>query len=123
MHNTLVLFAMIAFVAWFYFQRWQDLHVRYVQMRKDFSGLSKDNARLQDKIRDLQLYKDDVSKTFQILDNELVMINDHLKQQALDTPRNRVSVLTPDMLHHLFQNVNQEQLDAHFPANLREPIS
>ena len=32
-------------------------------------------------LNSIQYYKNDVSKTFKILDNELVMINDHLKKQ------------------------------------------
>ena len=52
---------------------------------------------MKSRIKDLQSYKNDVSKTFKILDNELLLINDHLKRQSnlQSTPMSSMSPMSP----------------------------
>jgi hypothetical protein len=91
-----------------------------------------ENQKLKLKVKELQAYKDDVSKTFKILDNELIMINDHIQrrqqpqqpQQSLAQtlgasllnqqpssfiPTNRVSLLTPELLNTVFFDIQPQQ--------------
>ena len=101
--NTILICAIIGFIAWYYFQRLQDSEREYHRLHSRFIEVCQDNTNLKTRITDLQSYKEDVSKTFQILDNELVMINDHIKHKAQTNPQeNRVSMLTPDILNSLF---------------------
>ena len=62
-----------------------DLHAGQVQgffsNQTPFDNLYVENQKVRTRVKDLQSYKTDVSKTFQILDNELVMINDHLQKR------------------------------------------
>lgn len=149
-NNNLVLCAAIGFIAWYYFNKFKESEKEYFKLHNYLTEMSNENTRLKSRIKDLQTYKNDVSKTFKILDNELIMINDHLKKQnsepvntientnrdflqntnlqsaLLRTPSfenisigtitrqlppiNRVSILTPNMLNSLFNNINQEPL-------------
>jgi hypothetical protein len=77
-------------------------------------NLCNENHKLKTRLKDLQSYKNDVSKTFKILDNELLLINDRLqnRESNLNTPQpNPISVLTPELLTSLFNNMNQEFTD------------
>jgi hypothetical protein len=89
-----------------------------------------ENSNYRTRIKDLQKYKNDVSKTFKILDTELTNINNHVEKShnnfqlasnPISTTRinspgyeltshinNRVNLLTPDMLNNLIDNMNQE---------------
>lgn len=129
--NTLVLCAVIGFIAWYYFNKFQESEKEYCKLHKKYEEAVYENSRIKSRVKDLQSYKNDVSKTFNILDNELLMINDHLKrrgngggdinnqasqnyQQATyqnnqQNTGNRVSILTPDFLGTLFSNMNQER--------------
>lgn len=127
--NTLILCAIIGFIAWYYFNKFQESEKEYCKMHRKYEEVVNENARIKSRIKDLQSYKDDVSKTFKILDNELLMINDHIKQRnngsspattsnerrlqdnhtLNGTQGNRVSILTPELLGTLFNNMNQER--------------
>lgn len=153
-NNNLILIIITGFIAWYYFTKFKESEKEYFRLHKYTSNLSNENNRLKSRIKDLQAYKNDVSKTFKILDNELIMINDHLKKQNekpeiqendnqiqnidsianinLQTslfqpgfenisigrinrqlpPMNRVSILTPNILNSLFNNINQERQDS-----------
>jgi predicted nuclease with TOPRIM domain len=109
--NGLILCAIIGFITWYYYQKFQESERAYYNLHSQFVEVCNENGRLKEKLSDLEVYKDDVSKTFKILDNELSLINNHIKTRAppiVETPTNRVSLLTPEMLSNLFSNVNQE---------------
>lgn len=123
--NALVLCAIIGFVAWYYYQKFQESEKEYYKLHSQFLEVCNENVRLKEKMTDLEVYKDDVSKTFKILDNELSLINNHIKTRTDTTPpTNRVSLLTPEMLSSLFTNVNQENPDvlASFSYEVHAPI-
>ena len=124
MQNNLVLCAIVAFIAWYYFAKLQDSEKEYNRLHRLYVDACNENEKNKNRIEDLQSYKQDVTKTFQILDNELLMINDHIKnqntQQSSSTgmftrfqsqppTSNRISILTPDLLNTLFNesNVNE----------------
>jgi predicted nuclease with TOPRIM domain len=120
--NALVLCAIIGFIAWYYYQKFQESEKEYYKLHSQFVEVCNENVRLKDKLTDLEVYKDDVSKTFKILDNELTLINDHIKTRnpaetaRANLPTNRVSLLTPEMLSTLFNNVNQENQEPSSPV-------
>lgn len=129
--NQLTIFCLIlGVVSWYYFNKFQDSEKEYNKLYKRFEQVYIENQKVKSRIKDLQSYKNDISKTFKILDNELVMINDHLKKQnenvttqrqrptlpprpslgarsfyMRNIPNNNVSLLTPDLLTSLF-NMN-----------------
>lgn len=69
-------------ISWYYFNKFLESEREYSKLHKRFDNLYTENQKMRTRIKDLQSYKTDVSKTFQILDNELVMINDHLKRRT-----------------------------------------
>lgn len=125
--NQLTIFCLVlGLISWYYFNKFQDSEKEYNKLYKRFEQVYIENQKVKSRIKDLQSYKNDVSKTFKILDNELVMINDHLKKQnenvtnqrqrplpplpprsfyMRNIPNNNVSLLTPDLLTSLF-NMN-----------------
>jgi hypothetical protein len=128
--NQLTIFCLVlGVVSWYYFNKFQDSEKEYNKLYKRFEQVYIENQKVKSRIKDLQSYKNDVSKTFKILDNELVMINDHLKKQnenvtperqrpplpprppaarsfyMRNIPNDNVSLLTPDLLTSLF-NMN-----------------
>jgi hypothetical protein len=54
----------------------------YSRLHKSYDELHIENKKMKSRVKDLQSYKNDVSKTFKILDNELLLINDHLKRNS-----------------------------------------
>jgi len=138
MQNSLVLVAIIAFIAWYYFAKYQESEKEYNRLQKMYVDICNENARSKSRVEDLQSYKNDVSKTFQILDNELLVINDHIKNQntqqssiysRLQPQQNResserISILTPDLLQTLFNGMNQEsQMSVETDGEIREQVT
>jgi|694.fasta_scaffold01547_10 hypothetical protein len=68
-------------ISWYYFNKFLESEREYSKLHKRFDNLYVENQKVRTRVKDLQSYKTDVSKTFQILDNELVMINDHLQKR------------------------------------------
>ena len=85
--NQLTIFCLVlGLISWYYFNKFQESEKEYGKLYKRFEQIYIENQKVKNRIKDLQSYKNDVSKTFKILDNELVLINDHLKKQN-ETPR------------------------------------
>lgn len=129
-----VFIVVFGIVAWYYYHRFRESEIEYFKLHKKFSDAKNENYYLKERISDLELYKQDVSKTFKILDNELLGINEHIKnksqQPPVDTndngienvndnnnnnnnvdfqPSQRISILTPEMLGQLFHSMQNEQ--------------
>lgn len=86
---------------------------KFFVLNKHIEKLAYENANYKVRIRDLQKYKNDVSKTFKILDTELVHINNHVEKNSqlsrnIQDSNNHISLLTPDMLSNLLDNMNQD---------------
>jgi hypothetical protein len=69
-------------VSWYYFNKFMESEREYSRLHKSYDELHIENKKMKSRVKDLQSYKNDVSKTFKILDNELVLINDHLKRNS-----------------------------------------
>lgn len=112
--NVFIICVLFCFVIWFYFVKHQESDKQYSNLHNEYMNLCNENQKLKTRLKDLQSYKNDVSKTFKILDNELLLINDRLqnRESNLNTPQpNPISVLTPELLTSLFNNMNQEFTD------------
>ena len=68
-------------ISWYYFNKFLESEREYSKLHKRYDNLHIENQKMRTRVKDLQSYKTDVSKTFQILDNELIMINDHLQKR------------------------------------------
>lgn len=109
----LVIVACIAFTAWYYFNKFQESEKAYCRLHADYNNSYK---QLQARVSDLQAYKDDVSKTFQILDNELLLINNHIKKntnnnQQPDSNTSNITNLSPTVLNNLLNNMNSTPIE------------
>jgi cell division protein FtsB len=120
-----VFIVVFAIVAWYYYHRFRESEVEYFKLHKKMSEVKCENVHLKERISDLELYKQDVSKTFKILDNELLGINEHIKNRSIQQqtipvqineedggevePSQRISILTPEMLGQLFHSMQNEQ--------------
>jgi hypothetical protein len=111
--NILTIFLFFAFL--YYFNRFNELRRTHKRIFDKVNHLWIDNQKLRVKMKELQSYKNDVSKTFKILDTELNMINEHLKirqeHQPSATFNGNVSLLTPEILTNLMENINQEEVE------------
>lgn len=147
--TTLILCIIFGLFSFYYFNKFQDSEKEYVMLHKKFDEMYIENQKMKSRIKDLQSYKNDVSKTMKILDNELILINNHIQKQNLQSNvenqnqnsnnlgnstnmfnfdntdnvnreqtisrpsyirrnYNNVSLLSPELLHSLFNNMNQE---------------
>ncbi len=125
MDNSMVIIVIIGIVALFYYQKYKEVQMNYSKLYHKFT-------HMKAQVKELQMYKNDISKTFQILDTELDTINKHIQRQSqrrtdttptlqqTDIPQNinsttshhttrpRISLMTSDILSTLFNNINQE---------------
>jgi hypothetical protein len=126
--GTLVICIILGLISWYYFNKFQESEKEYSNLHRRFEHVYIENHKMKSRINDLQNYKNDVSKTFKILDKELEMINDHLQKESpralpsLRPPlsslpslsssfiRQNVSLLTPDILTTLLTNTQRPQV-------------
>ncbi len=146
--TTIIMCIIFGFFSFYYFNKFQESESEYLKLHRRFDQITFENQKLKSRIKDLQSYKNDVSKTMQILDNELMVINNHIQKQNTEsmpqestsnisdgrgtlptsvdygrgtrsspylrsnlrsnTSRNNISLLSPELLSSLFNNMNQE---------------
>lgn len=133
--TTIIMCIIFGLFSFYYFNKFQESELEYVKLHKRFDEIHIENQKMKSRIKDLQSYKNDVSKTMQILDNELMVINNHIQKQNSEstlqedmsstspigrrspylrsnlrsnTSRNNISLLSPELLSTLFNNMNQE---------------
>ena len=84
MSNQLSIIICVVFgiISWYYFNKFRESENEYAKLHKRFEQSYTENQKMKSRIKDLQCYKNDVSKTFKILDSELLLINDHLKRES-----------------------------------------
>lgn len=103
-------------ITYFYYTKYKEYEREFYILNKKHDKAIVENDNYKLRIKDLQKYKNDVSKTFKILDNELNHINNHverqnqlqLQRQNNDSNFNNVNLLTTDILTNLINNMNQE---------------
>jgi hypothetical protein len=117
----------VGLTAWFYFNKFTQSEKAYRLLHKKYTDLKTETCRLRERVQDLDAYKTDVSKTFKILDNELISINNEIQRTKPDHPlqavtTGNVSILSPEFLNSLFNNINQEQPTA-LPQTPEDPVA
>lgn len=107
MEIILLLFLVgLLFVVFYMYKIINDLKLNYIQM-------SSENGHLKSRVEDLNTYKSDVSKTFEILNNDLKVINEELKKNDLpqntrtenvpeNVPENNNTRMTPEIFAENF---------------------
>ena len=137
---SFVIIVCLTILTFYYYTKFKDTEDKCKTHEKEFTMLNKhidklysDNSNYKIRIKDLQKYKNDVSKTFKILDNELVNINNHVEKhnqmnRHIDRDRDeQINLLTPQLLTNLIENMNQDFLSFNTNSNddddtLEEPI-
>ena len=118
-YNLTFLTIMISLcITYFYYTKYKEYEKEFYILNKKHDKAIVENDNYKLRIKDLQKYKNDVSKTFKILDNELNHINNHVERQNQlqlqlhrqnnDSSFNNVNLLTTDILTNLINNMNQE---------------
>lgn len=84
MDGSIIIISILVILLWFYFMKYSEQEGKFLpvmlKQKQVISKLKDENVKMKSELKYLHNYKNDVSKTFQILDNELVMINDKIKQ-------------------------------------------
>jgi hypothetical protein len=119
MTQHIIIICIITILLWYYYTKSKDnddkylpVMVRQSELMHANSRLKQENKKLRMRVKYLENYKNDVSKTFKILDNELGLINDHIKYNR---PTNNQSTeqdesnsfqtsVTPTILNSLLRN-------------------
>lgn len=93
--------AVIACVFLYYtFQKYMELKKTYAYMLSLHSKQKEEMTQLNEKVNDLQVYKDDVSKTFKLLDNELKLITENTQNALVMNNRmNNLQLTTAPAQH------------------------
>lgn len=95
-----LLVAVIACVFLYYtFQKYMELKKTYTYMLALHSKQKDEMTQLTEKVNDLQVYKDDVSKTFKLLDNELKLITENTQNALVMNNRMNNLQLTAPVQH------------------------
>lgn len=95
-----LLVAIIACVFLYYtFQKYMELKKTYTYMLALHSKQKDEMTQLNEKVNDLQVYKDDVSKTFKLLDNELKLITENTQNALVMNNRMNNLQLTAPVQH------------------------
>ena len=92
--QTLNIYVIVVLVclSWYYHSKHIEKQKYCVILLESNKRLREENNILKSRIKDLQLYRDDVSKTFNILDNEMLMIKEHIKSQQENDEANETPI-------------------------------
>ena len=93
MAQHIIIICIISILLWYYYikskeqdDKYIPVMVRHSELMQENSVLKQENKKLKMKLKYLENYKQDVSKTFKILDNELGLINEHIKKKSDEIP-------------------------------------
>lgn len=141
MDGSIIIISILVILLWFYFMKYSEQESKFLpvmlKQKQVISKLKDENVKMKSELKYLHNYKNDVSKTFQILDNELVMINDKIKQTETissdqvqnSTQTGRSSFQTsfnPSILSTLLNSasmsVDPQPMEPMEPMELMEPM-
>ena len=94
MTNNIITILLVGGIVWICYVKYQEYQYKTLQLLSKNHLLEIENQKMRAKIRYLQNYKTDVSKTFKILNNELSLIKENL-------PENTDHILTPQVFNSL----------------------
>ena len=131
MTQHLIIICIITILLWYYYikskeqdDKYLPVMVRQSELLHENAKLKQENKKLKLKLKYLENYKNDVSKTFKILDNELGLINEHIKtktgatteqsEQSTSVPNTNIpnsnsfrTSLTPNVLSSLIRSSHE----------------
>lgn len=107
MTQQIVVICILSILLWYYYMK-----------STECSDLTTQVKKLKTKVKYLESYKNDVSKTFKILNNELVLINEHIQTNDINlTNRNTNSFetnVTPNILNDLLLSQDSNTFNSMF---------
>lgn len=132
MSQHIIIICIVSILLWYYYMKSKEQDDKYLpvmirqsELMHENSKLKQENKKLKMRIKYLENYKNDVSKTFKILDNELGLINEHIKQtrppqnslnENISVPPNNSNVfrtsVTPSVLNTLLQTSQEPSVQS-----------
>lgn len=117
MTQHLIIICVVTILLWYYYikskeqdDKYLPVMIRQSELMHENTKLKQENKKLKMRIKYLENYKNDVSKTFKILDNELGLINEHIKQRGtvplnepVSEPTTFRTSVTPSVLSSLLR--------------------
>jgi len=79
--NSTIIYVILGLLLFYYYNKLQDSEKEFLFLHKKFDQIYIENQKMKSRLKDFQYYKNDVSKTFKILDKELGQINNHIYKQ------------------------------------------
>jgi hypothetical protein len=76
--SSTIICVILGLILFYYYNKFQDSEKEYFSLHKKFDQMYTENQKMKTRLKDFQYYKNDVSKTFKILDKELEQINEHI---------------------------------------------
>ena len=114
--NEYIIYVILILISYYFYSNDLDFKNNY---KNNYKNIENENIILKSRIEDLIKYQNDTSKMANVLDNELIKINEHLREQThTDTnvpyntnmPYNNPQELklSTDILTNLFNNMNED---------------
>ena len=121
--NSTIICVILGLMVFYYYNKFQDSEMEYLSLHKKFDQVYTENQKVKTRLKDLQYYKNDVSKTFKILDKELEQISDHIYKQNPALVENE-SYQNQNREEIQMENVQTHTLPSNVQGNppIREPI-
>jgi len=112
--SSTIICVILGLMVFYYYNKFQDSESEFLSLHKKFDQIYTENQKMKTRLKDFQYYKNDVSKTFKILDKELEQINEHIYNQH-NTEENSTQQQT------INQTINQTNANQH--RTIRRTIS
>ena len=113
--GSLIILILLGLVSWYYFNKFQESEQNYRNLYYQFEKVHTDNKNMKIRIQDLESYRNDISKTFNVLDKELLVINDHLQSRnnndnitKTGSGSANVQIITPELINSLLDKSENE---------------
>jgi len=113
--GSLIILILLGLVSWYYFNKFQESEQNYRNLYYQFEKVHTDNKNMKIRILDLESYRNDISKTFNVLDKELLVINDHLQSRnnndnitKTGSGSANVQIITPELINSLLDKSENE---------------
>ena len=113
--GSLIILIIMGLISWYYFNKFQESEKNYRNLYYQFEKVHIDNKNMKIRIQDLESYKNDISKTFNVLDKELLVINDHLQRRnnndnitKTSSGSANVQIMTPELINSLLDESEKQ---------------
>lgn len=123
----IAIITILSIIICFYFMKYKEQSVFIDENKK----LKKENKKIKLELKYLQQYKTDISKTFKILNTELNLISNHIKNEQQPTSNilnSLISTGTTDIFNNMINQfltsdeIQQEQQQEHLQEHLEDHL-